>query len=106
MRSPAAASLPLTEEMKQLEETIKGLKSELDKAKKDSAKALAEVEANFKSELAAKIEELKGELLAQGSKDAQAALEQLKDRLAKDKLAALEKLQVVSFTAGFTACSF
>ncbi len=82
-----------TKKIEELEGAIKGLRGELEKAKKDSGKALADVEANFKSELAAKLEELKAELLAQGSKDAELALAELKEKLAADKQAALDKLQ-------------
>lgn len=77
----------------ELEDRIVALKSELDKTRKEAAKALAEVEANFKDELAAKLEELKAELLVRGSKDAESALQELKEKLAADKQAALDKLQ-------------
>ena len=81
-----------TKEIEKLEGKVKALKTELEAARKEGAKALAEVEARFKSELGERLEELKASLLAQGSKDAEAALEALKDRLEQDKQAALAEM--------------
>ena len=80
-----------TKKIEELEGVSKGLRGELDKAKKDAAKALADVEANFKSELAAKLEKLKAELLAQGSKDAELAPAELKEKLAAEKQTVLDQ---------------
>ena len=81
-----------TKEIEKLEGKVKALKTELEAARKEGAKALAEVEARFKGELGERLEELKASLLAQGSKDAEAALEALKDRLEQDKQAALAEM--------------